>query len=162
MADYLMGHFTQANVEAFVDKHASGWGSHTFKVRMTWGCPKPLEADVVALSLYEESSELGFQHQVIFDACTGRPALVRKNSPPLGIPLAAMFEMQNEYSKYVQDVVRNDLDHYIWTAYDDQHSLLPERLLRAIGNFYRAGSEVDDEVMFKTKHHPTRKLISLV
>lgn len=114
---------------------------------MTWGCRIPLVANVVALTLREDSSELGFQQQAIFSADKDRPAFVRKNSPPLGIPLAAMVEMQDEYSRYVEELVRTDLDQYVSSTYDDQRSDLPQRLLQAICTFHKAGLEADDEVI---------------
>lgn len=143
--DYLMGHFTRANVEDFVTRNASAWGTECFIVRMTWGYRKLLQAEVVALALRSEASDMAFQHQTISQG-DGRPVLVRKQSPPIGIPLAAMDDMQNIYSNYIQDIVQSDLAEYVPVAYTDQESDLPEELLEAICNYYSAGLLVDNEV----------------
>ena len=75
-----------------------------------------------------------------------RPGLVRKNSPPLGIPLAAVDEMRNEYSQYIRSIVQNDIIGYIPVAYIDQGSDLPEWLLGAICSIYSTTREKDNEV----------------
>ncbi|TAQ86179.1 hypothetical protein B7494_g5497 [Chlorociboria aeruginascens] len=142
--DYLMGHFTQANVEAFLDRSRSCWGNQMIRVRLNWGHQRSLEADVVALTVGDCSSDLNFQHHAIFTG-TGRPTFSRQKSPPLGIPLAGMVDMQDSYSSYVQELVRNDLSEYIATAYDDQKSRLPELLLKAACTFYEGGLGVGDE-----------------
>jgi hypothetical protein len=140
-----MGHFTRANVENFVTQNASAWGTERFNVRMTWGYRKLLEADVVALALRSGSSEMGFQHQTLSHG-NARPVLVRKQSPPIGIPLAAMDDMQSIYSTYIQDIVQSDLAEYVPVAYTDQISEFPEELLGAICNYYSAGLAIDNEV----------------
>ncbi|PBP24008.1 Fungal Zn binuclear cluster domain containing protein, partial [Diplocarpon rosae] len=142
---YLMGHFTKANVESFVTRNASSWGTQYMCIRMDWGYRKLLQANVVALALRSSSSEMGFHHQTISSGNT-RPLLVRKSSPPLGIPLAAMDEMQVSYSKYIQDIVQSDFAMYLPTAYVDQVSDLPRRLLGAVASYYSAGSAADNEV----------------
>jgi hypothetical protein len=139
--DYLMGHFTKANVESFVNENARSWGTQYMFIRMDWGYRKFLEAEVVALALCNNSSEMGFQHQALDNG-----TLVRKQSPPLGIPLAAMDDMQNTYSKYIQDIVRSDLREYIPIAYVDEESELANRLLEAVSLFYIAGNETNNEV----------------
>jgi hypothetical protein len=145
MKDYLMGHFTKANVENFVTRNASAWGTECLVVRMTWGYRKLLQAEVVALSLRSDASDMAFQHQTISEG-VGRPVLVRKQSPPIGIPLAAMDDMQNIYSSYIQDIVQSDLAEYVPVAYTDQESELPEELLGAVCNYYSAGLAIDNEV----------------
>ncbi|KAH7386258.1 hypothetical protein BKA64DRAFT_680485 [Cadophora sp. MPI-SDFR-AT-0126] len=142
--NYLMGHFTKANVESFVTRNASSWGTQHILIRMDWGYPKFLEAEVVALALRSSSSEMGFFHQTVSNGIA-RPLLVRKLSPPLGIPLAAMAEMQDAYSKYIQDIVQSDVASYIPTAYIDQESELPTRLLGAVASYYNAGNAADNE-----------------
>jgi len=142
--DYLMGHFTKANVESFVTRNASSWGTQFMVVRMTWGYRKLLQAEVVALALRSNSSEMGYQHQTLSNG-NARPLLVRKQSPPLGIPLAAMDDMLGLYSSYIQDIVQSDLAAYVPVAYTDQDSKLPERLLGAVCSFYNAGLETDNE-----------------
>ncbi|KAK0111414.1 hypothetical protein ONS95_001775 [Cadophora gregata] len=141
---YLMGHFTKSNVESFVTRNASSWGTQHMLIRMDWGYPKFLEAEVVALALRSSSSEMGFFHQTVSNG-NARPQLVRKSSPPLGIPLAAMDEMQDAYSKYIQDIVQSGIASYIPTAYIDQESELPTRLLEAVASFYSAGHAADNE-----------------
>ncbi|KUJ07394.1 uncharacterized protein LY89DRAFT_691843 [Mollisia scopiformis] len=141
--DYLMGHFTEANVAQFVAKNASSWGTQYFHIRMDWGYRRYLTAEVVALAL-RNNSEMGYQHQTLEQEGT-RPALVRKQSPPLGIPLAAMDDMQDMYSRYIQDIVQNDLPEYVPVAYPDQETDFAERLLGVIGNFYSAGHQMDNE-----------------
>ncbi|CZT46566.1 uncharacterized protein RSE6_07012 [Rhynchosporium secalis] len=137
--NYLMGHFTKANVESFVTRNASSWGTQQMLIRMDWGYPKFLEAEVVALALRSGASEMGFFHQTVSNGGM-RPQLVRKLSPPLGIPLAAMDEMQDEYSKYVQEIVQNSIAAYIPTAYIEPGSELPIRLLGAVASYYSAGN----------------------
>jgi hypothetical protein len=142
-----MGHFTKANVEEFVSNNATGWGSYEIRIQMMWGYWKPLVANVVTLEIHS-NSQIGFQHQTAANG-TSRPALVRKTSPPLGIPLAAMDDMQDEYRHLVHNIVHDDLLNYLSIAYDDQESNLPERLLTTIGNFYCASKASGDEVL----HH---------
>jgi len=139
-----MGHFTKANVESFVTRNASSWGTQHMLIRMDWGYPKFLEAEVVALALRSSSSEMGFFHQTVSNG-VARPQLVRKLSPPLGIPLAAMDEMQDAYSKYIQDIVQSDVNSYVPAAYIDQESELPTRLLGAVASYYNAGNAADNE-----------------
>jgi hypothetical protein len=117
-------------------------------VRLSWGYQGGLiGAEVVALTL-KANSEMGFHHQTkVVDNMITRPALVRKNSPPLGIPLAAVDDMQNEYSRYIQNIVQNDIKGYWSVAYVDQESKLPERLLAAVCSFYNASREDDNEVL---------------
>jgi len=141
-----MSHFTQESVEKFVNENASGWGTQNLLITMTWGYRKHLEANVVALVLRSSSSQMAVTHQAIVSG-SGRPTLVRKDSPPLGIPLAAMTEMKDAYSRYVQDIVKGDLAHYLAIAYDDQRSELPVRLLGAICTFYSTGLADGEEVI---------------
>jgi hypothetical protein len=140
-----MGHITKVNVEQFVSNNTKAWGSHEISIRMMWGYWKPLEARVVTLEIHS-NSQIGFQHQTAFNG-TNRPALLRKTSPPLGIPLAAMDDMEDEYRLLVHRIVHDDLINYVTIAYDDQESDLPERLLTAIGTFYCASKVAGNEVL---------------
>jgi len=142
--DYLMGHFTKANVEKFVAQNATTWGTESMAVRMTWGYRRLLRAEVVALSLRSNASEMAHQDQSIIHG-DKRPILVRKQSPPIGIPLAAMDEMQNVYASYIQDIVQSDLGEYVPVAYTDQESEFAEELLGAVCNYYSAGLATDNE-----------------
>jgi hypothetical protein len=113
---------------------------------MSWGYKRRLlDAEVVALTLVNNNSEMGYQELAVANG-NARPLLVRKQSPPLGIPLAAMDDMQDKYAGYIQDIVQSDLAQYVPVAYTDQDSLLPQRLLGAVCAFYTAGSETDNEV----------------
>lgn len=145
---YLNGHFTKANVESFVTANATGWGKSPMRVRLDWGYQDRIGVEVVTLNV-RANSEMSFHHQAeATHALNTRPTqqLVRKNSPPLGIPLADVDELQNEYSLYVQKIVQEDIMKYVPCGYVDQESDLPERLLGAICNFYKVTRENDEEV----------------
>ena len=146
-----MGHFTRANVEEFVRNNATAWGTQEIVIRMTWGYWEPLVATVVPLEIHG-NSQIGVHHQASVDG-TNRPTLVRKSSPPLGIPLAAMDDMQADYHFLLQGIVRDNLSKYVSIAYDDQDSDLPERLLTSIGTFFRESKDAGDEVL-QHQFHP--------
>jgi hypothetical protein len=112
---------------------------------MIWGYRVPLSARVVALEI-PSNSQIGFQHQTT-TVDGGRPTLVRKKSPPLGIPLAAMDDMQEEYRGLIRNIVHDDLANYVPIAYDDQDSDLAERLLTTVGQFYCASKDYGNEVL---------------
>lgn len=115
-------------------------------VRLTWGYEVSIGVEVVALDL-KPNSEMGFQNQAeATNELISRPRLVRKNSPPLGIQLAAVEDMQNEYAQYVISIVQNNIMRYVPVAYNDQESDLPERLLQVICSYYDATRENDNEV----------------
>lgn len=114
-------------------------------VRLNWGHRRLLEAEVVALAPSSKNSALMYNSQAVASG-DGRPILVRRESPPLGIPLAAMDDMQGRYAAYVQNIVQSDPAHYVSTAYNDQDSKLPERLLRTVCAYYTAGAEQNTEV----------------
>ena len=78
---------------------------------------------------------MGYFHQTVSSGIA-RPQLVRKPSPPLGIQLAAMDQVQDSCAKYVRDIVQSDVVLYIPTAYIDQESELPTRLLWAVASYY--------------------------
>lgn len=137
--DYLMGHFSEGHIESFIKKHSVGWHSHEFPVRLSWGGRCLLPVTVSALRMRDGLSEIGFNNQSFVN--DGRPRFVRRNSPPLGIPLASIGEMQEEYSNHVREVVLNDLDHYVSMAYDGQRSSLPKHLLQAVCLYYQMSVE---------------------
>jgi hypothetical protein len=60
--------------------------------------------------------------------------------------MADIDDMQKDYRCHVEDVVENDLLHYVSIAYDDQSSDLAERILKAICLWYQEGVGDDDEV----------------
>lgn len=116
-------------------------------VKMDWGYRKLLKAEVVALKLRENAPDMGFQDTTEQSVTSdGRQILVRRQSPPLGIPLASMDGMENEFSRYVQDIVHSDLKQYVPVAYFPEDSTLMTRLLGVVCDFYTAGSEADEEV----------------
>jgi hypothetical protein len=60
--------------------------------------------------------------------------------------MADTDDMKREYRCHVEDVVENDLPHYVSIAYDDQSSKFSERLLEAVCVWYQKGVGDDDEV----------------
>ena len=116
-----------------------GWIKHEFPVCLTWGGRRLLPVTVSALRMRDGSSEIGFNNQSYMK--DGRPKFVRRNSPPLGIQLASLNEMQKEYSSHVQEVAANDLEHYVSIAYEGQSSRLPQHLLQAVCLYYQMGVE---------------------
>ena len=116
-------------------------------VKMDWGYRRPLRAEVVALKLRQNAPDAGWHDTTEKSlAPDGREILVRKQSPPLGIPLAAMDDLQDEYSRYVQDIVQRDLKQYVPVAYFPEDSKLMTRLLGVVCDFYCVGLEADEEV----------------
>lgn len=126
-------------------------------IRMDWGYRKLLEAEVVPLKLRKNAPDLGVYHptQKMGETSDGRSinvgpdgkaVFVRKQSLPLGIPLDAMDDMQDVYSRYVQDIVQSDLKQYVPTAYFPEDSILVTRLLGLVCDFFSAGLEADEEV----------------
>lgn len=142
--EYLYGNYSRAKVEAFVSENATGWGNIEMNVKMMWGYWRPLEETVVMLTM-SPHSELAYHSQAISNG-TNKPSLVKKNSPPLGLPLAAMEDMQDRYSSFVEGIVTDDLTRYVTVPYDDQDSDLPQRLLQTITNFYSAALAAGDKV----------------
>ncbi len=143
---YLNGHFTKDNVEKFVTNNATGWGKQLMPVRLSWGYRDPIDVEVVTLEL-RPNSEMSFHHQAeATNSLVTRPILVRKNSPPLGIPLADVDELQDEYLQYVRNIVQSNIMEYVDSAYVDQQSELPEKLLGAICSYYKTTREQDNEV----------------
>ncbi|KAH6699736.1 hypothetical protein BKA61DRAFT_213849, partial [Leptodontidium sp. MPI-SDFR-AT-0119] len=104
---------------------------HGTNVKLDWGHPSFLCIDVVACV---PSKELFIQM-----GADGRPQLVRKTSPPLAI----LPDVMNTMSHYVDDYVKNiafvGLDKFVDTSYIDQHSMFPERLLRATCRWFSSG-----------------------
>lgn len=111
MIAYLTSHITKANVESFIEKNASSWGHKNIRIQLSWRYRIPIEANVVAITMNSASSEIGILYS------SENQALSSRKSPPLAIPLADLADMQTAYSRYVEDIVRNDLDHYVSTAY---------------------------------------------
>jgi hypothetical protein len=57
-----------------------------------------------------------------------------------------MDDMQDQYSRYVQDIVQSDLKQYVPAAYFPEDSILVTRLLGLVCDFFSAGLEADEEV----------------
>lgn len=128
-------------------RNAESWGSKNMLIRLTWGYRRPIEAEVVDLKMRKNAPEIGWQNTSEKSmAPDGREILVRRQSPPLGIPLAAMDDMQDQYSRYIQSIVQDDLKHYIPAAYFPEDSELMTRLLSVVCDFYSVGLEADEEV----------------
>ncbi|RDW88502.1 hypothetical protein BP6252_00534 [Coleophoma cylindrospora] len=141
--DYLTGHFTSESVEAFLGEYASGWGTETLTVRVQWGSRQPLHVDVVTLVLRGRNAELGFQHQAIVNGDS--PILIKKKSPPIAIPPSAMAQMEEEFTRELEDCVKMDLESHVRDAYQDQESEFAGRLFEAMCKFYQAGLQEGDE-----------------
>jgi len=123
MIAYLTSHITKANVESFIEKNASSWGHKNIRIQLSWRYRIPIEANVVAITMNSASSEIGILYS------SENQALSSRKSPPLAIPLADLADMQTAYSRYVEDIVRNDLDHYVSTAYQWVYESSPSKLL---------------------------------
>jgi len=136
---YLMGHFTKANVEQFISNNATGWGSQELRIRMMWGYTQSLEVTVVSLDI-KPNSEIGIHRQTIADGTH-----VQKASPPLGIPLAAMDNMEDEYRLLVHNIVQNDLVNYLPVPYGNLDSTFSARLLRSLGTYYCSSKDSGNE-----------------
>jgi hypothetical protein len=79
---------------------------------------------------------------------------------PLGIPLAALDDMQNTYSKYTRDLVTHGLMEYVDIAYTRNNSDLPKLLLKAICSYYLNTSATDYEVMkLSTTTYPSADFV---
>lgn len=141
--EYRYGGFTMAKVESFVSENATGWGSDEMLVRMRWGYWQPLEETVVTLTM-QHDSKLAFQYQSISYG-TDKPTQLKKISPPLGVPLAAMDDMQSRYHTIVKTIVTEDLKNYVSVPYSGEDSMLPERLLETVANFYGAALGAGDK-----------------
>ncbi|KAI9641056.1 hypothetical protein NHQ30_010484 [Ciborinia camelliae] len=132
------------NTKRFISKNAESWGTDKMIVRLSWGYRVPLKVTVVSLSVRGSTSVFRYQHQTYINA-SGRPTFTRKKSPPLGIPVLSMEERQEEYARYIKEIVRNDLDGYAIIAYEPEESDLAKHLLRTVCQFYTAGVEANDE-----------------
>lgn len=112
---------------------------------MSWGGPQPFTALVVAVAMKGENSQIGIEDQKTFDQ-NGRPKLIRKNSPPLGILQATVVDLEAQFREHTLNVLKKDLLFYVSIAYDDQSTKLTENLLRSICEWYLEGVQRNDEV----------------
>ncbi|TVY71538.1 hypothetical protein LSUE1_G006562 [Lachnellula suecica] len=144
--EYLNGHLNRTDVEAFVTRNAEGWGTKKMVVKMEWGYRRPMDVLVVPLKVRKNAPELGWQNtsEKLMDA-EGKERLVRRQSPPIGVPFSAMDDMQDQYARYIQDIVQSDIRHYIPAAYFPEDSKLMTRLLGVVSDFYEVGLEADEE-----------------
>jgi hypothetical protein len=142
-----MGHFTTANVESFVDQHASGWGTECLNIRLSWGCKELFTARMVALSMKNDQSEIGHHDTKTLEK--GRPVYRRQNGPPLGIPLAAIVDMKKMVREHIRNVSRNHLAHYVAIAYNDQPSRAMEFILGSACDWYSKGVLENNEVRMR-------------
>ena len=127
--------------------NATGWSSESLPIKLNWGLlRRPIEANVVTLRVRDSNSALTFSYQAERFDIAKRPLLTQHLSPPLGLPLADIMSMERTYQRYVQSVVKNDLQEYVNVAYDDQESLLPERLLDLVCVFFSSSQSTDRDV----------------
>ncbi|KAJ8070699.1 hypothetical protein OCU04_001070 [Sclerotinia nivalis] len=136
--------YTTENTKRFISKNADTWRTDKMVVRLSWGYRVPLKVTVVTLLLPESTSIFRYQHQTYINA-SGEPTFTRKRSPPLGIPLMSMEERQQEYARYIKEIVQHDLDEYAKVAYEPEESDLAKLLLKTVCQFYTAGKEANDE-----------------
>jgi hypothetical protein len=106
---------------------------------------RAIDADVVDLKL-PVNSELALTLQAKSLVSGESASLIRTASPPLGIPLADLDIMEQEYARYVQDIVTDDLSEYVNIAYSDQESTFPERVLGIICSFLLKSRSSDQDV----------------
>lgn len=83
------------------------------------------------------SKELHFNQTV--SRADGRPQLVSKTSPPLAILPDVMSTMSHYINDYIKDIAFVGLDKHVDASYLDQHSMFPERLLRAACRWFSSG-----------------------
>lgn len=149
--DYLMGHWTKANVESFVSRRVAAWGPQSLQININWdwGHPKLLETDAAILVLREDNLNMASGNNVsnINPAGMQLDNMKYKLGPPLGIPLAVLDGMQNTYSKYTRDLVTHGLIMYADRAHVHQESDLHRQLLKSICAYYVNTSATDYEVM---------------
>jgi hypothetical protein len=114
---------------------------------MMWGYWQPIEETVVTVTV-RQNSELAYASHVTPNGDGNKAEVNIIRSPPLGLPLAAMDDMQTKYSSYVQQIVADDLSSYVSVAYQRPHNRpgLPDCLLQTIANFYSAAIAAGDKV----------------
>jgi hypothetical protein len=114
-------------------------------VQVRWGRQHYIKANVVALELQSENSEMAFHHPGRANGSGGR-ALVKERSLPLGVPIDEMDDMEENYANYVREIVQTGLGDYHIAAYFAEDSLLVKKLLRIASSFYTSGLESGSEV----------------
>ena len=142
-----MSRFQEAEVASLLSQVA--WTKQKLRVRLSWGYCQTLEVDVVRIELRNtQSNPLAFQHQVMANG-QNKPTLMRKPSPPLGVPSESVRLMESIHDKYISRIVDSGLERYVMEgAYNDDDSDLPKRLLGTICHYYQRCSEADEEVRY--------------
>lgn len=100
---------------------------------------------MVALELRSETSEMAV-HGTTERNGPALARMVQRRSAPVGVPLAAMDDMEETYAKYVRTIVQADLERYVRVAYFPQDSALAKRLLGIVCSFYLSGLTAGSEV----------------
>lgn len=106
------------------------------------------------------NSELAFEYQALVS--DGDALLIRTPSPPLAIPLADLVIMEQEYARYVNDIVTYDLYEYVNIAYSDQESTLPERALGLVCSFLVKSRNTSKDVRRPPTSRKIGKLTTIV
>ena len=116
-------------------------------IRLMWGYWRPIEENVVAITV-RRGSELELALHGHTNGGGSSYEVEIKKSAPLGLPLAAMHDMQTNYGRYVEEIVNDDLQNYVLKAYKRPQGRpgLPECLLQTITSFYTASVAADDKV----------------
>jgi len=140
-----MSRFQEAEVASLLSTVA--WTKQKLRVRLSWGYCHTLEVDCVRIDLRDaRTNPLTFQHQVLPNG-QDKPIIMRKLSPPLGVPSESVRTMETIHEKYISRIVESNLDQYVLeSAYNDDDSDLPRRLLGAICDYYQRCSEAEEEV----------------
>jgi hypothetical protein len=128
---------------------------------MSWGHSKLLQTDVAILVPREDNSKTASKYNVSDLAVMQLTTNMESNlGIPLGIPLAALDNMQNTHSKYTRDLVTYGLMEYVDIAYTRNNSDLPKLLLKAICSYYLNTSATDYEVMkLSTTTYPSADFV---
>jgi hypothetical protein len=145
LTDYLFGHYTRQDVEAFITRNTKSWGKSKFQVQVRWGYKQYIKADVVALELQNENSEMAYHAPVRLNGSGGR-TLLKERSVPLGVPLGDMDDMEEMYADYVRDIAQKGLNLYHRAAYFEEDSAMVKKLFKIASSFYTSGLETGTEV----------------
>jgi hypothetical protein len=141
----LFGHYTRQDVEAFITRNTKSWGKNKFQVQVRWGYKQYIKADVVALELESENSEMAYNAPVRLDNSGGR-TILKERSVPLGVPLGDMDNMEEVYANYVRDIVQNGLNLYYRAAYFEEDSPMVKKLFSIASSYYISGVAKGSEV----------------
>jgi hypothetical protein len=142
-----MSRFQEAEVASLLSSVA--WTKQKMRIRLSWGYCHTLEVECVKIDIRDaRTNPLTFQHQVLPNG-QEKPILMRKLSPPLGVPSEALRAMESIHDKYISRIVESNLEQYVLEgAYNDDDSELPKRLLGSVCHYYQRCSEADEEVRF--------------